>query len=207
MSSTSQTSSPSDRESGGHSRREFLRRSTFLGLAGAGAGTLLAACGGGNGDGESATGGSASGSESAGGSGGGATSGDADRTVTLHPEGNQMRYRETEFSVAPGETVEIVFDNTATSPSMQHNVVILNAPPEQENFQKVGEAGMEAGSTNEYVPDMEMVRAYTPIAKPGETVSTTFTAPDETGDYGYVCTYPGHWATMHGTMHVEEGAS
>lgn len=203
MSTPSPTSSPTTGESDRLSRREFLRRSTFLGLAGASAGMLLAACGNSEGNGDSASSGE---NASTGETSGGAASGQADRTVTLHPEGNQMRYRETEFTVAPGETIELVFDNTATSPSMQHNVVILDTPPEDEFFQKVGEGGMEAGSRNDYVPDMEIVRAHTAIAKPGETVSTTFTAPEETGDYGYVCTYPGHWATMRGTMHVEEGA-
>lgn len=37
----------------------------------------------------------------------------------------------------------------------------------------------------------------------GETVSVTFTAPEERGEYGYVCTFPGHRAPMQGTMHAE----
>lgn len=126
---------------------------------------------------------------------------DVDQTVTLHPKGNQMKYRETEFTVAPGETIKLVFDNTATSPSMQHNVVVLNSTKE-DVFQRVGEAGMKAGSSNDYVPEDDAILAYTPIAPPGETVSVTFTVPEETGDYGYVCTFPGHWATMRGTMKV-----
>jgi azurin len=130
--------------------------------------------------------------------------GTADQTVTLNPKGNQMKYRQTSFTVAPGATVKLVFDNTATSPSMQHNVVVLTKAPEQQYFQKVGEAGMSAGSTNEYVPSgmEDLILAHTSMAQPGETVSVTFTAPDETGDYGYVCTFPGHWATMQGTMKV-----
>mgnify|MGYP006446802113 CR=1 FL=1 len=127
-----------------------------------------------------------------------------DQTVTVQPKGNQMKFKQTEFTVAPGTTVKLVFDNTATSPSMQHNVVILTKPPEQEHFQTVGEGGMQAGSANDYVPaDMgDLILAHTSMSKPGETVSVTFTAPSETGDYGYVCTFPGHWATMQGTMHV-----
>lgn len=133
-----------------------------------------------------------------------------DRTVTLKPQGNQMKYRQTEFTVAPGETVKLVFDNVATSPSMQHNVVIL-ASNDDELFEEIGEAGTRAGSTNDYIPQEESLReqvlAYTPMSKPGETVEVTFTAPDEEGEHGYVCTFPGHWATMQGTMYVEEGTS
>lgn len=125
-----------------------------------------------------------------------------DRTVTLTPEGNQMRYAETSFEVAPGETIRLVFNNTATAPSMQHNVVVLDAPPSRDLFQRIGEGGMEAGSANDYVPEDESVLAYTPMSQPGEKVEIVFTVPEETGDYGYVCTFPGHWATMTGTMRV-----
>jgi azurin len=130
-----------------------------------------------------------------------------DRTITLTPEGNQMRYAETEFQVAPGETIRLVFNNTATAPSMQHNVVVLNEQPEREVFQRIGEGGMEAGAANEYVPEDDAILAYTPMSKPGEKVEVVFTAPEETGEYGYVCTFPGHWATMQGTMRVTKSAA
>lgn len=134
------------------------------------------------------------------------TSEDVDRTVTMEPQGNRMKYKQTEFTVAPGETVQLVFDNTATSPSMQHNVVILTSNNE-DVFQRVGEGGMEAGSSNDYVPDDDAIIAYTPMSSPGETVEVTFTVPEEPGEYGYVCTFPGHWATMQGTMIVSEDAT
>lgn len=171
-----------------------------MGLAGLGAGSLLAACGGGGND---STSGSASGSASTnGGNGNTASGGEPDQTVTLEPVGNQMRYEQTEFTVTAGATVELIFDNTATSPSMNHNVVILDST-EEEVFQRVGEGGMQAGSANDYVPEDEAIIAHTAMAAPGETVSVTFTAPGEPGEYGYVCTFPGHWATMQGTMIVE----
>jgi len=131
---------------------------------------------------------------------------EVDRTITLHPKGNQMQFRETEFTVAPGRTIELVFENTATSPSMQHNVVVLNST-EDAVFRRVGEAGMSAGSTNDYVPEDDAILAHTAVAPPGETVSVTVTVPEETGEYGYLCTFPGHWATMQGTMHVAKSAA
>jgi azurin len=42
------------------------------------------------------------------------------------------------------------------------------------------------------------------MSQPGEKVEVVFTAPEETGEYGYVCTFPGHWATMTGTMRVTD---
>lgn len=180
------------------SRRDFLQRLSVVGVAGLGAGSLLSACGGGssNGDGEGSSSGSAS--ESSGQSSGGGA-----QTVTLHPQGNQMKYQETEFTVPADTEIKLVFENTASSPSMQHNVIVLNEPPEQSIFKEVGQAGVQAGASNEYVPDHPAVLAATDMSKPGETVSVTFTTPSETGKYGYVCSYPGHWATMQGTMIVE----
>jgi azurin len=48
---------------------------------------------------------------------------------------------------------------------------------------------------------MDDIIAHTPMSAPGETVTVEFTAPAE-GDYPYICTYPGHYMTMQGTMHV-----
>lgn len=122
------------------------------------------------------------------------------KTVTITPEGNQMAFTETEFTVQPGQTVTIVFDNTATSPAMQHNVVVLNTSDE-DVIKRVGQA---AASASNYVPDEETVLAATDMAKPGETTEVTFTAPDAPGEYNYVCTFPGHYVSMQGTMIVEE---
>lgn len=132
-----------------------------------------------------------------------AASATVDRTITLHPEGNLLEYKETEVTVTPGETVELVFENTATSPSMLHNVVVLNTEPKKKILWRVGEAGVEAGASSEYVPDDEAVLASTSMADPGETVSVTFTVPEEPGEYGYVCTFPGHYVSMYGTMYVK----
>jgi azurin len=171
------------------SRRDFLQGLGIVGVAGLA--PLLSACGGSDGEGGSSSSGSSN--QSSGGT----------ETVTIQPQGNQMKFQQTEFTVPADQTVELVLENTASSPSMQHNVVILNEEPSDEVFKRVGEAGVKAGSSEDYVPDDPAVLDATPIAKPGETVSVTFTTPSEPGEYGYICTYPGHWATMRGTMIVE----
>jgi len=181
------------------SRRDFLQRLSIYGMAGLGVAPLLTACGGDGGEGGGS--GSSEGSGSNGASGQSASGGS--QTVTIQPQGNQMQFKQTEFTVPAGEEVTLVLENTASSPSMQHNVVLLNEPPSDGVFKRVGQAGVQAGSSEDYVPDDPAVLAATPIAKPGETVEVTFTTPDEPGEYGYVCTYPGHWATMQGTMQVE----
>jgi azurin len=111
-----------------------------------------------------------------------------------------MRFQETTLVAPPATAVTLVFENTASRPSMQHNVVLLREPPTQALFQRVGEAAARAP---DHVPDLPVVLAATPLSRPGETVSVTFTTPPAPGNYGYVCTYPGHWVTMQGTLRVE----
>lgn len=124
--------------------------------------------------------------------------------VAIEPVGNQMQYETTEFTVQPGQEVHITFENTATSPAMHHNVVVLNTD-DSEVVNRVGQAAMTAGEEADYIPEDDAIIAYTPMSAPGETVEVTFTAPEEPGEYTYICTYPGHYQTMQGTMRVQEG--
>lgn len=119
--------------------------------------------------------------------------------VTLQPVGNEMQYATTEITAQPGQTVVLTFENTADNPAMSHNVVFLAAGTDVNAF---GRAAMSAAET-EYIPsDMESaVIAHTSMAAPGETVTVEFTAP-AAGTYTYVCTFPGHFMTMQGTLTV-----
>jgi azurin len=125
---------------------------------------------------------------------------DAVTEITIQPVGNQMEYEQTEFTVPAGEEITITFENTATSPAMEHNVVVLTSNDDAV-VNRVGQAAMGAAD-NEYVPDDEAILAATDMAAPGETVSVTFTAPSEPGTYRYICTFPGHYTVMQGTMTV-----
>lgn len=147
---------------------------------------LLATAGCGGGDGGSSD--SASGAAN-----------EAVTDVTITPVGNQMKFEQTEFAVPAGEEITLMFENTATSASMKHNVVLLTTD-EESVVTRVGQAGTQAAD-NEYIPD-DAVLAATGLADPGETVSVTFTAPSEPGSYRYICTFPGHYASMQGTMTV-----
>ena len=118
--------------------------------------------------------------------------------VVIEPVGNQMKFQQESFTVKPGQEVTLVFDNTASSPAMKHNVVLLKAGA---SVQQVGQKAMTAEN---YIPDTDAILAHTALADPGETVEVTFTAPDEPGEYPYACTYPGHYTTMKGVMTVAE---
>lgn len=120
-------------------------------------------------------------------------------TITIQPEGNQLKFATTEFTVKAGQTIKLVFNNTASSPAMQHNVVVLDSMDDA----VVNRVGQAALSASDYVPDDDAIVAATAVTKPGEQTEVTFTAPSEPGTYRYICTFPGHYVSMQGTMIVE----
>jgi len=48
----------------------------------------------------------------------------------------------------------------------------------------------------------EMILAATHLLEPGQQATLKLTAPTDEGDYTYVCTFPGHWPVMWGTLVV-----
>ena len=112
-----------------------------------------------------------------------------------------MKYDLKEFTVAPGQTVQIILENTD---AMQHNLVITK-PGMKEKVGKAGDAMMkdEKGAEKNYVPNLPEVLYAMPLVNPGQSYKLTFKAPAKTGDYPYVCTFPGHWTLMNGMMHVK----
>ena len=55
---------------------------------------------------------------------------------------------------------------------------------------------------NQYVPQIADVLFSTKVLDPGQTLTVQFRAPQEPGEYPYVCTFPGHWRLMNGVMTV-----
>src|SRR5690625_1762970 len=116
---------------------------------------------------------------------------------------DQMKFDTTEFSVKAGEEVTIVFENIGKLPkeAMGHNLLVLKKEVDPIRFA----AASATAADNDYIaPDREdEVIAGTKILGPGESETITFTAPEETGDFPFVCTFPGHAsAGMSGVMKV-----
>jgi azurin len=119
--------------------------------------------------------------------------------VVIRPVGDQLEFDTAEFTARAGQTLTIIFENTATSEAMSHNVVVLTTGAD---INRLGAAAMAAGEAMDYVPDDPAVVAATPLAAPGETVEVTFTVPDQPGAYPFVCTFAGHYVMMQGIMQV-----
>ena len=86
---------------------------------------------------------------------------------------------------------------------MQHNLVIGQIG----SLQTIGKAADKIasdpkGAEKNYVPELPEVLFSTKLVNPQQTVTLRFTAPAKTGDYPFICTFPGHWSIMNGVMKV-----
>ncbi|HEY0668411.1 MAG TPA: plastocyanin/azurin family copper-binding protein [Sphingobacteriaceae bacterium] len=109
-----------------------------------------------------------------------------------------LQYDLARFSVKPGAKVKLILTN---SDDMPHNLLFTKPGTRQEVVDaalKLGEKGLELN----YKPDLPSVLWSIPVLAPGESKTITFTAPEKTGVYPYVCTYPGHGFVMYGAMYV-----
>lgn len=118
-----------------------------------------------------------------------------DSTITIDVTGSNLEFEQEEIQLEAGTTVTLQLDNSESS--MPHNVVLVNS---DEAIRPVGIAAVQA-QQNDYIPEDEENRilGYTSLAAPGETVEFTFEVPPP-GEYPYICTYPGHFQTMQGTL-------
>jgi azurin len=81
--------------------------------------------------------------------------------------------------------------------------VVITLP---ETADEIGRAamnlGLDAGDL-EYVPTSENVLYHTSMLQPGQIETIYIDVPDTPGDYTFVCTFPGHYISMRGTLRVE----
>ncbi len=122
--------------------------------------------------------------------------------VNLSVVPDMMQYTEKLITVKAGQKVVIFFDNPD---GMQHNLLIIKPG----TLQKVGKAADDMlrdpkAADKQYVPSIPEILHYTRLLNTGESVSLEFIAPDQPGDYPYVCTFPGHWRGMNGILRVEK---
>lgn len=112
----------------------------------------------------------------------------------------QMLYDRTRLVVEAGKPVEIILEN---NDAMPHNLVIT-APGAREEIGKAAETMPPTPDAQgrPYIPNSPKLLFATKLVQPGERAPLSFTAPATPGDYDYVCTFPGHWLRMFGTMVV-----
>ena len=116
-----------------------------------------------------------------------------------------MQFDIKTFQAKPGESIRLTLNNVGSIPkiAMGHNWVLLKKGADAIAFgQKVLASG---GSATNPLPKSLLggVLAHTKLLGPGESETISFTAPTIAGDYEYVCTFPGHFAMMRGSMEVK----
>ncbi|MEL6273675.1 MAG: plastocyanin/azurin family copper-binding protein [Bacteroidota bacterium] len=110
-----------------------------------------------------------------------------------------MKFKQTLLTVKAGARVQLTFQNPD---DMQHNFILTK--PYQ--WKKVGETAERmglSGVAKGYVPDMDEVIVHTKLVEPETSDIIYFRAPTKKGTYSYICTVPGHYMSMRGTLRVE----
>lgn len=116
---------------------------------------------------------------------------------------DQMKFSLATIEAKPGEQLKVVFKNVGTLPkqAMGHNWVLLKKGSDVAAF---GGAAAGAAGTD-YIPagQKDKIIAHSKVLGPKETQEVTFTVPSEAGDYPFLCSFPGHFALMKGTLTVK----
>jgi azurin len=119
------------------------------------------------------------------------------------PQGESFLLLES-IDAEPGEEIRIRLTTKSQLPAqaMSHNLVLLEMSADPAAFATAATGAKD----NDYIPsDMsDQVIAHTEMAGGGETVEVTFTVPEETGEYPYLCSFPAHFsAGMKGMLSVQ----
>lgn len=124
------------------------------------------------------------------------------RTLKIGTIPHRMAYDQQKLVVRAGEPVQLVFEN---QDNMPHNFVITDPG----FLVKIGQTA-EAQATDpkaiarEYVPNSRRVFLASRLLQSNESQTLDFNVPKKPGIYPFVCTYPGHWRRMFGSLIVVE---
>ncbi len=134
--------------------------------------------------------------------------------ITITGEGTLQAsgfyYNIRTIHVRPGQKVRLTFKNVGKMPKAAggHQFILLRKSARITTF--VTQA-TNAGLSKDYIPQKEEARkkmlAHTALLGPGEAETITFTAPESTGTYPFLCAFPGHFATMKGKLIVEDDST
>lgn len=108
---------------------------------------------------------------------------------------DQLKYDKIELHVKANEKVTLTLKNIGTMPkeSMGHNFVLLKDGTDLQAF------AAEAVNAPDHIPASNpAILAHTRLLGAGESETIEFTVP--AGQYTYICSFPGHYLTMTGTL-------
>lgn len=116
--------------------------------------------------------------------------------------GDDMRFSQQDFTVPAGQEITLTLKHTGQSDKnmMGHNVVILKPGSSTSDY---GNGAVNA-KAEDYVPKemADKVVAHTQLIGGGEQTEIKFTLT-EPGTYPFLCSFPGHFGMMKGTITVK----
>ncbi len=109
-----------------------------------------------------------------------------------------LKFDQSQLTVKAGSKIKLTFNN---NDDMLHNFVVT-LPGEALS---VGEMAIKLGLNGakmSYIPNTPKVLFHTAQLQPQASETIYFIAPSTPGDYMFVCTFPGHYMNMQGTLKV-----
>jgi azurin len=123
------------------------------------------------------------------------------RSVVIRTVREMMRYDTPKLIVEAGKLFELVLINDDMMP---HNLAIVVPGARQDvavaaQTMKPDELDAQGRA---FMPKSDKILGATKLVNPGKSERLMITAPTTEGQYEYVCTFPGHWTIMWGTLVV-----
>ena len=114
----------------------------------------------------------------------------------------RMLFDVEKISAKPNQPIRIEFYNPDATP---HNFVLVKPGSLEEigNAANMMAADPVAAKTGEFIPKSNKIIVHTKMLKQEEKEFLRFKAPNKPGEYPYMCTFPGHWTIMKGTLIVK----
>ena len=124
------------------------------------------------------------------------------RVIRIGTIPHQMAFDKERIVIQAGKPVEFVLEN---SDIMPHNLAIT-LPGAMEEIGNAAEAMAQQPGALErhFIPESNKILLASQLLQPRQSQKLSFTAPAQPGVYPYVCTYPGHWRRMYGSLVVVE---
>jgi azurin len=113
----------------------------------------------------------------------------------------QMRYDAPRLVVESGKPFEVIVENDDFMP---HNLVFVTPGSREKLATAASTMKPEQldAQGRAYIPDGFGVLGATRLLEANKRETVKITAPTTPGEYEYVCTFPGHWTLMWGTLVV-----
>lgn len=129
-------------------------------------------------------------------------SGSPERTIELKTLPGMMKFNEESLVAIPGEKVKIVIHN---DDDLEHNWVLLDLDAKDPKGTKFAEECIAMGANGPamaWTPNSPRVLAKSGMIGPEEQSTFYFVAPEKSGNYHFICSFPGHSNLMRGTLKV-----